>query len=549
MSATTSPPAGAPINKGETGQTGWSDPWLWALLGLGLGLRLLDIDEPLIDQQAWRQTDTAAHARNYYQEGYTLLYPRVDWRGQTPGFVETNFPFFPFMVACLYGVFGGANEWLGRLLAAVFNVAAGGLLYALARRFYIEPWSARLSVLFYLIFPLNLFFGRAFMPEAAMLFFSIAALLTLDRWFESGTRLDGLWAIASAALCFLIKIPTLYMGFPLVALAWGRWGWGFLRRPALWAYLILSLLPAFIWYEHAYGLFQQTGLTFGIFQTSGYDKWNHVLLLQPDFYWNLIKRFGHSIFTPLGLLLVLWGLGRGIRAAFRDKERVLYIWFAALILYVLLVPEGNRKLHYYQLPFVPVAALFAAKALNGIWYGMRVSLSARMTTGLVVCALVGCGAYSAWAVQDYRRPGNGLYAYYKMCLAVGRTIDAKLPQDALLVVGDWDENAGADNRTQSPSLLYYSARKGWHITPDEFSASTLDSLAGLGANYFLAFGGLAVENKVFWAHLLERGVSMPSVYPRVWHDTGVLKSAVIDYPEEQRQFMLVHLRPLEQITQ
>jgi 4-amino-4-deoxy-L-arabinose transferase-like glycosyltransferase len=116
-------------------------------------------------------------------------------------------------------------------LAAVFNVAAGGLLYALARRFYIEPWSARLSVLFYLIFPLNLFFGRAFMPEAAMLFFSIAALLTLDRWFESGTRLDGIWAIASAALCFLIKIPTLYMGFPLVALAWGRWGCFFFAVP------------------------------------------------------------------------------------------------------------------------------------------------------------------------------------------------------------------------------------------------------------------------------------------------------------------------------
>ena len=69
-----------------------TDPWLWAILLVGLGLRLPGLDEPLIDQQAWRQTDTAAIARNYYEEGYDLFYPRVDWRGATAGYVETNFP-------------------------------------------------------------------------------------------------------------------------------------------------------------------------------------------------------------------------------------------------------------------------------------------------------------------------------------------------------------------------------------------------------------------------------------------------------------------------
>ena len=34
------------------------DPWLPTLLLSGLALRLIGLDEPLIDQQAWRQTDT-----------------------------------------------------------------------------------------------------------------------------------------------------------------------------------------------------------------------------------------------------------------------------------------------------------------------------------------------------------------------------------------------------------------------------------------------------------------------------------------------------------
>ena len=541
MSATINPPTGALFNR-VANQTGWRDPWLWAFLALGLGLRLIDINEPLIDQQAWRQTDTAALARNYYQEGYALFHPRVDWRGQTSGFVEMNFPLFPFIVACFYAVAGGVYEWLGRLLAAVFSIAGGGMLYALGRRLFEAPWIPRLATFFYLIFPLNLFFGRAFMPEAAMLFFSIAALWTLERWIRSEAWGDGIWAVSSAALCFLIKVPTLYMGFPLVALAWQRWGRDFWRRPVLWGYLILILLPTLFWHQHAYNLFLQTGLTFGVFHSSGYDKWSHDLLGQADFYVKLIKRFWHSIFTPIGALLVIWGMLKDVKTAFRNKERVLYVWFAALVFYLLLIPEGNRKLHYYQLPFIPVAALFAAKGLNQCWYTLKAYWSRSIATVMVVLVLGGLGGYSAWAVQDYRRPGNNLYDYYERCHIVGGTLDAKLAQDALLVVGDWDENPASSYRAQSPTLLYYSNRKGWHITPGEFKETVLDSLVKQGADYFVSFGGLAVEDKNFWSHLLKRGVSMPAVFPRVWHETGALKAAVNDLPAEKRQFMLVPLK-------
>jgi hypothetical protein len=56
-----------------------------AIAALCLGLRLVHLGAPLVDEQAWRQTDTAAVARNYYEEGFSFFHPRVDWRGATPG--------------------------------------------------------------------------------------------------------------------------------------------------------------------------------------------------------------------------------------------------------------------------------------------------------------------------------------------------------------------------------------------------------------------------------------------------------------------------------
>ena len=125
-------------------------PWLWVVVALGLAVRLVQIDEPLIDKQAWRQTDTAAVARNYYEEGSDLFWPRVDWRGATPGYVEMNFPLYPYLVAGLYTVAGGVYEWLGRLLSALCSVATAVLLYQFAKRLFADELTGVLAAFFFL---------------------------------------------------------------------------------------------------------------------------------------------------------------------------------------------------------------------------------------------------------------------------------------------------------------------------------------------------------------------------------------------------------------
>ena len=367
-----------------------------------------------------------------------------------------------------------------------------------------------------------------------MLFLSVAALLSFDRWLQSERWGDFGVAAGCAALCFMVKIPTLYLGFPLVALAWSQWGWGFLRRPQLWLYLFAVLLPPLGWYWHAYGLFEETGLTFGIWNQSGYDKWERDLLFSVDFYRVMLLRFGDKIFTPLGFALLLYGVFK-VWAPAERRLWMFYLWLAGLLMYLLAVPEGNHRLHYYQMPFVPVGAIFAGAGL--------VHLSRRWQNWYVPAAvLAGLVAYSGWAVIPYHRQPNNLENYYLSSHFVGTLLAQKLPEDALLVVGDLDANAGTPHRAQNPSMLYFAQRKGWQITPDQFSGAVLDSLAALGGTHFVTAVPFAKEGSGFWLHLLSRGLTMPSAYPKVWRDEKTYKKARAINRGLDRHFVVVRLR-------
>ena len=512
---------------------------------------------PLIDRQAWRQADTAAIARNYHEEGLTFFHPRVDWRGNTPGHVEMNLPLFPFLVACLYTLAGGAHEWMGRLLAALLSTAAAVPLYVLARAWLGSAAGARLAAAIYLVLPLSLFFGRAFMPEALMLLLSAAALTAFRRGCEGGTG----WLAAAAgvaALCFAVKIPTLYLGFPLLALALDRWGPSFVRRGSLWLYLLIAVLPPAAWHLHAAGLFEETGLTFGIWGGRGYDKWSHDLLLQAGFYRVMAGRFVEAVFTPMGAALLAAGLAglwpRRGRGPEPPRTRPLYAWFGGLLLYVLLIPEGNRLLHYYQLPFILPAAIFAAAPLAALWEAGGAPMAGPLWRRLrrlgpgsprarlaVMACLAALAAGSLWKARDYYRPGNNVYNYYRSCERAGRILDRRMPADARLVTGDITEMREGPFRARSPTLLYYCHRKGWQLTPDLFHISRLDSLAAEGADYFVVAAGFVERREPLWGDLLARGVTTAAAFPDFRTDERSFRRQARSAEGPERHILVVRL--------
>lgn len=456
------------------------DPVLLALVALTLALRLVDVDKPFLDLQTWRQADTAAIARNYYEEGLDFLHPRVDWRGDTPGYVEMEFPLYNFLVACGYRLVGGPEEWVGHLLSALFSAATVPLVYALALTFY-GTTAARIAAFVLAVNPLDVFYGRAIMPDAAMLFFSVGAVLFFLRWTDGQRASTFLAAVAFTALALLVKIPTLYLGLPLLFLAWQRFGASTFRRPALWAFVALTLGPTVLWYWHGYRLFEETHLTYGIWNRYGYAKWgNPDVLADPGFYGLMLSRLWGVVLTPVGFVVAIAGIAMPVRDR---RERVLHVWLVALVVFMLIAAEGNRVHKHYQLPFVPIAAIFVGKVLAAVWSGeWRVSGSPT-ARAVAVGTCLGALVVFGWV---YAAPLFAVQPFYLAQWEIGRDVDRLIPKDALVVTGEIDDNVDTPYRSQSPILLYFAHRKGWQLLPQEFTdPNRLHELVARGARYLL----------------------------------------------------------------
>ena len=131
----------------------------------------------------WRQSDTASMARNFWAGGYHLFLPQIDWGGSGPGYVESEFPGYPFLVALLYKVAGGEHVWLGKLLSLGFTVGTLAAFWGLVRR-VVARRPAVVALAFFALSPIALRYGTAFMPEATVLCFTVLALLLFTRWLE-----------------------------------------------------------------------------------------------------------------------------------------------------------------------------------------------------------------------------------------------------------------------------------------------------------------------------------------------------------------------------
>lgn len=439
---------------------------LAAILLLGAGLRLIGIGNPLIGHHSWRQADTAAVARNFVEEQFSLLNPRIDWRGTTSGEVECEFPVYQFAVASLYRVFG-VNEMAGRLLSIALSLSAVLGMYFLAKRIAgvaVGLWSA----LFLATLPMPTFFGRAMMPESLLLAACVFSVLLFLKWTESDSRGTLLLSALCLAVACLLKPPTLYLGLPLAYLAFRKGGWKAAARPELWAYGILIFAALALWYGHAYGIKRSTGLTFGVWEY-GSDKWGNWDLVRSGSFWYLIfaKRIPHILLSYVGLPLLIIGLWRPSRG---DAERVFSLWLVGIFVLVVVVAKGVFEHDYYLLPASIPAAYFMAKAATwGTEPSSSVPRWGRVCMALCVLATlaVSFDTYVTWLRKE--KPLESA------AFQLAQMADRVLPRDSLVIAVDKGD----------PMILYYSHRKGWGSFPRYLSEGWLDARRKEGARYVL----------------------------------------------------------------
>src|SRR6266404_2101976 len=178
--------------------------------------RLIFINQPYVDHWSWRQSDVAAIAHNFLQNGFRFGYPQIDWAGNAPGYVGTEFPILPFIAAICYR-FAGVHEWIGRIQAVILFAVSLPFFFLLVREI-LGSTAAVWATFFFCFTPLNVFAGRSFMPDLPSLSLAIIGLYFFLRWVQHNESWSFFVAAIAISLSFLIKITSIVIALPIVYL-------------------------------------------------------------------------------------------------------------------------------------------------------------------------------------------------------------------------------------------------------------------------------------------------------------------------------------------
>lgn len=192
------------------------------ILLVGVLVRLKGISNPFLDDQGWRQADTASMALNMLGHLGNLpdaLFPMLNYDGSGPQKVELEFPFLPYLLAMTWKVLGW-SDLSGRLWAIFFSFFTLWGIFRVGQLIF-SVRAGLWATAFYAFMPLTTYYGRVVMPEPVAQAFSIWAVYSLLLWRKNPTSRRFILAAFLMSAAILAKLPQL-MIFP-VALVVGFW--------------------------------------------------------------------------------------------------------------------------------------------------------------------------------------------------------------------------------------------------------------------------------------------------------------------------------------
>jgi hypothetical protein len=290
---------------------------------------------------------------------------------------------------------------------------------------------------------------------------------------------------------------------PIAFAVWKSHGPGGLRNHRLLLALTLPCVASAAWYLYAYTIYLDTGLTFGVIGTTktylldvapgpwptAFSKWSSVeLLTSRSFYGTLFGRLYFLHLTPPGLALSVIGLLAWRTVAWR---RVVDAWLVAMLAFIAAAGAGHLGHDYYQLPLVPIGALYfaavAAPAFDGGWIRRVIGrgIAGMLMTGAALAALgVACFLQSGVIERHFRPTSLDLPLWL-----AAQAIDGAADDNALMIVVD-------DYGVNSPMLLYFAHARGWSLDADTATVHAVDALrTSKGARYFATTRWAEVQRK------------------------------------------------------
>lgn len=454
-----------------------------AVFILGAAVRAVDVLRPADGRirESWRECDYAAVARSFAREGMNILRPRIDWRGDGPGYAEMEFPVIPWTMAVFYKVFG-IHEEIGRVLMWGFSLLTLLVFFALARRL-LPSAGAAAAGLFFALSPLAVRVSNSLQPEGLMLLLLLSGVFFFLRWLEGEGWRYYAFSAAAIAGAILVKAPAAHIGILLAALLVRKKGWRALFRSETWAFGVLALVPAAAWYFHAHGLFLTFGNSLGLSNESHWLGWD--LVRSPRALLALLagvaQMEGVFVWTPLGAAFL------AIAVLYRKKSEagaIVAWWLLAIGVYYLAAIRtiGDHWAEYYHVVAVPPAALTFGAAAAWLASRWRSSELLRFEKQLAASGLyLVLGFLSFLVYRDFRPRA---FVPLERCAA---SFAPAIPEGSRILVsgGASKDETGRDVAYNAPYFFYWLDLKGWNIPSDAASLEAVHEFARKGAAYFI----------------------------------------------------------------
>ncbi len=458
---------------------------LAGVLALGVAARLGYVGRPLDHRivNPWRQADYTQITRNFYREGMNIFYPRIDWRGDTPGYAEMELPLLPWSGAVLYRVLG-PHEQILRALAALFASASFLLFAAVARRL-LPPAGALFAVAAVAINPLLIVLANSIQPEPLVDFFALLTIVLLWRWNDRPSMPRLLAAAAAAAFAILSKLPAAYLGLVIAYTVVRRLGRRALWDPQVYAAALVAVVPPAAWYAWAHGFWLRYGNSLGVSNESHLIGWD--VLTPPVFVLGILQWETVGVFTPFGWLLAFAAL----TLPRRQVEPPL-VWYGSVFLFYVLAGRttADRWAYYYHMLSVAPAALLmggglvalldgGAVAARFTWLAGRGTAAARvLATGTLALLLV------ATVFLVVRRDRRQELLPMQRC---ARQFASLVPPDSRIVVrgGAMHDEHGHPVAHNESMVFAWMDRKGFNYGDDQLGIDTLDAIAARGGRYWM----------------------------------------------------------------
>lgn len=425
----------------------------------------------------WRQADYTGIARSFAREGMDILYPRIDWRGAGPGYVEGEFPLVPWAGAVLLRALG-ERTWLLRVPPLACMIGSLFVFFRLARR-VLPPAGVLVATAAFGANPLLFHLATAIQPDGLMVLLAIVAAGACWRFGDRPESTARLFVAAAAiAGAILAKAPAAYLGFVLAWEVLRHEGLRGALRPRVLLAAVVALAPPLAWYAWAYHFWTAYGNSLGL--SNGDHFLTLAMLWPPRFLFGILKWETLGVLTPCGWLLA----AAAVLGAGRRIERPL-VWYAAVwIFYVAAAKTTSADwAYYYHASSVAPACLLMGAGLAAIADGTVLPrrwawIGPALAAATVVTLLGLVGVYIR--LRDGR---EDLRPMWQCSQAFARFV----PPDGLLVVaGSADDGFGWTGAYNVSMPFAWMDRRGFNYPENRLDVDALERIAAAGGRWWMA---------------------------------------------------------------